>query len=430
MRRAIQLSILVASIAGGSLQATEIQWQSSIDQAQQIAAQSSRLVLVHFWSATCEPCRKLDQNVYDHPGIGPQIEASYVPVKVNAEEQPELRRRYQVQFVPTDVILAPDGKIVAHRACPQDRFEYLAGLVHVASADVANRSSGPQGVVNNPPVSNPLVSNPLVNNPLVSNPLVNNPPGGLAGANKLRAGQLTLAEQQAGPAAGARVADAAAGLGDRYKDLVAPPGQPPVQQPPVRQPLAQQPPVQQPIQPPMDGGRHNEPPVNSDPATNPNPQVPSSEGDSRRISADLPVWPRQPAGTQIGQPAEPPATPPLGLDGTCPVELVDNERWVPGDRRWGAIHRGKLYLFAKPDHQKRFLANPDFYSPALAGNDPVLAIDQKEFVPGNRKHGLFYEKRVFLFSSEETLARFYENPSRYLAAAQPPQVPDRGLGAR
>ncbi|MDH3718495.1 MAG: hypothetical protein OES79_10290, partial [Planctomycetota bacterium] len=60
-----------------------------------------------------------------------------------------------------------------------------------------------------------------------------------------------------------------------------------------------------------------------------------------------------------------------------------------------------------------FLSNPDYYSPAISGNDPVLAVDQRQFVAGKRKHGLFYDKRVFLFASEETLARFYQDPLRY-----------------
>jgi hypothetical protein len=34
-------------------------------------------------------------------------------------------------------------------------------------------------------------------------------------------------------------------------------------------------------------------------------------------------------------------------------------------------------------------------------------------VAGKRRHGLFYDKRVFLFASEETLARFYQDPLRY-----------------
>ena len=111
----------------------------------------------------------------------------------------------------------------------------------------------------------------------------------------------------------------------------------------------------------------------------------------------------------------PPGSPPLGLDGCCPVTLVEQKRWARGDTQWGAVHRGRTYLFASSEAQHRFLANPDAYSPVIEGNDPVLALDNRQLVPGSRALGVFYEKRVYLFSSEETLRRFEQNPKRYAA---------------
>ena len=95
------------------------------------------------------------------------------------------------------------------------------------------------------------------------------------------------------------------------------------------------------------------------------------------------------------------------------MRLVLAEKWVRGDRRYGAIHRGKTYLFSGPQEQQQFLAEPDRFSPALSGNDPVQAIDQGAFVPGQRAHGLFFDKRVYLFSSESSIAAFYRDPGRY-----------------
>ena len=69
------------------------------------------------------------------------------------------------------------------------------------------------------------------------------------------------------------------------------------------------------------------------------------------------------------------------------MELIENERWVRGDPRWGAIHRGRLYLFGGEAQKQRFMGNPDYYSPVLSGNDPVLALDQQQIVPGRRQHG-------------------------------------------
>jgi len=86
---------------------------------------------------------------------------------------------------------------------------------------------------------------------------------------------------------------------------------------------------------------------------------------------------------------------------------------VRGDRRWGAIHQGKTYLFAGPEEQQRFLQSPDLYAPVLAGNDPVLMVDLGQVMPGQRRYGAWYGDRVYLFSSEATLHKFSAEAHRY-----------------
>jgi len=128
--------------------------------------------------------------------------------------------------------------------------------------------------------------------------------------------------------------------------------------------------------------------------------------------------PMQPAAPPSYQPQSPPATiaqgnPPLALDGCCCVSLWEKQAWVPGNVAWGAIHRGRTYLFAGPDEQRKFLADPDHYAPVASGNDVVLAAEQGRAVPGRRQHGVFYGNRIFLFVSEESLGKFSVNPAAY-----------------
>lgn len=104
---------------------------------------------------------------------------------------------------------------------------------------------------------------------------------------------------------------------------------------------------------------------------------------------------------------------PLGLEGYCPVALVDRGTWTEGRAQWGARHRGRTYLFAGPDEQRAFLANPDRYAPALSGDDPVLAFDRGSSTPGQRRYGVTYQARIYLFASPETLAAFSADPARY-----------------
>jgi protein disulfide-isomerase len=106
------------------------------------------------------------------------------------------------------------------------------------------------------------------------------------------------------------------------------------------------------------------------------------------------------------------------LEGYCPVTLVEQERWQKGDARFGAIHRSRTYLFTSAAEQQKFLANPDAYSPVLSGFDPVRYLERSELVEGKRKHGLFYDKRIYLFADEDSLQRFWKSHPTYVQAVQ------------
>ena len=106
---------------------------------------------------------------------------------------------------------------------------------------------------------------------------------------------------------------------------------------------------------------------------------------------------------------------PVGLEGYCPVMLAERGIWAEGRAQWGARHRGRTYLFAGEQQLKAFLADPDRYAPALSGDDPVLAFDAGKSTPGQRRYGVTYQSRMYLFSSPATRDAFAANPQRYTA---------------
>jgi YHS domain-containing protein/thiol-disulfide isomerase/thioredoxin len=114
----------------------------------------------------------------------------------------------------------------------------------------------------------------------------------------------------------------------------------------------------------------------------------------------------------------PSGSPPIGFDGYCPVSMRNNWKWVPGDPRWGVVHRGRTYWFASQNEQQQFWADPDRFSPALSGMDPVMAIDHQQQVPGKREHSIDYDNLFYMFSSEATLAQFTANPERYAVSVR------------
>jgi YHS domain-containing protein len=133
-----------------------------------------------------------------------------------------------------------------------------------------------------------------------------------------------------------------------------------------------------------------------------------SPSPSASITGVAPAAPIQPQNIA-------PAVSQFGLDGYCPITLAEQKRWQVGDRRFGAMHRGKTYLFAGPIEQQKFLASPDRYAPAISGEDVVAAVDQGQSVQGKREFGVEYQGRTYLFASPASRQIFCQNTQRYVA---------------
>jgi protein disulfide-isomerase len=185
-----------------------------------------------------------------------------------------------------------------------------------------------------------------------------------------------------------------------------------------------------PAAPPSSGARPEPvPAVNVASTTVSNPpavSAPAAAAASATVSgqppAPAPAVAMAPAPIAARAPETPkPATvspkPMLALDGYCPVQLVENDRWQKGNKAWGMIHRGRLYLFAGPEEQRRFQADPDRYAPVSSGNDVVLALELGRTVPGFREHCAKFDGHVYLFASEATLKKFESNPPFYAERA-------------
>ncbi len=145
--------------------------------------------------------------------------------------------------------------------------------------------------------------------------------------------------------------------------------------------------------------------------TNSRDQLPTHRGESH--GADRHSW--QPLTDPPGQPGNDSSEAEfkLALEGFCPVTLTVRETWEQGDPRWGAYHRGRTYLFVSPDLKQQFMADPDRYSPVLAGYDPTRFIDHGVAIEGQRKHGMWFRGQMYLFAEEASLERFQRSPDYY-----------------
>jgi len=450
------LLVAILSATTAICQAEErVRWRNTLDAAKIEASQQNKLVLLHFWSSTCGPCRQLKENVFSQPHVAEAIEANYVPVKVNADNSSALASAYQVDRVPTDVVLSGQGNVVASLSCPTNPEAYQAQLTNLSNhyrqntsgsnashqvpvqsaysglqvghyANQNNQSSAPpaqqqmpqqvqsqqsygQSVTNNPymtqssgsPVQTAQQPGRTTNqNGALQSPTM--PPNAMP--NSYRQRQTTYNPPSA--------------TNGHQQHLQSPQNS--------QQQIAHQQVNQQPVQ------GHNEPKHPSvshqapqqylqsqHPKVN-QPQPPSSPNIQQPVPGGQLAKGTQPqqSSRAVTQDQLPAGTPPLGFEAYCPVQLKISHRWVPGDLQHGAIHRGRTYLFAGESEKQQFLANPDAYSPVFSGIDPVLLLDENQTVQGSRRYGFQYRGAFYLFASQDSMNKFREQPDRYASGVR------------
>jgi protein disulfide-isomerase len=427
-------------------QASGVQWQQDLEAAKKLARESNRMVLVHFWTPSCAPCLTLDQTVFNQTSVAAALEQRFVPVKLNANENPATAQGFGITRVPTDVILTPDGHVVGKLISPPTPAGYVAEVTEVAAAYAATPGQTFANAAAKAPLPSQLnaayanlqvpataraaleqpslmpaaeaTESPFgqgvsaTNTASATNSAVNNPflasggtgvsasAGAVATTNTTAtAANAPITNRYALPAStgidATPPASSAAGIG-----LAAPTNGATPQA--VANPYFGSPSAVQPATP-------------SAAAPALSPAISPATGSQFSASAPAQVTSNAvaPMGGAAISPQLPAGSPPLGFDGYCPVSMRNNWKWVAGDPRWGVIHRGRTYWFAGETEQKQFWTDPDRYSPALSGMDPVMAIDHKQQVPGKREHSIDYDNLFYMFSSEATLAQFTANPERY-----------------
>ena len=396
-----------------------VAWRSNLDAAKVEAAESGKLLLLHFWSPTCGPCRNLDQAVFPMPQVAQAVERGFVPVKINTAISPAMAQAFRIDRVPTDIILTSQGNVVANLSCPPTPDAYAAQLSNLSNhygisatnlASYQANAGVPQQVNSAYAQLGAQVSRPAANAPL------NQYPGAVA-ANTQPAAPTTPSNPTASPATAPAVPSNT--MPQSY-----------------RNPYAQGYPQNVATTAPNSATK-SQPGVTPPPVQANTPDASPAAGVYANAYADhtqeqttsapvehaAPALANQPAGRPVQPVASasqklPAGSPPLGFDGNCPVTLKSARKWVRGDAQFGAIHRGRTYLFVGEKERQQFLADPDAYSPVFSGMDPVLKLDQQRTVEGSRKYGFEYRGAFYLFSSQETMQKFAADPDQYAASVR------------
>lgn len=520
MRGTWSVVIAMTALTAAPAVAQEIAWQTNFSQARQLAAEQRRLILLHFYTDNCAPCRVVDTQVFPDRNVVDAIEKNYIPVKLHERDNPELVRRYGVNRFPGDAIVTHTGLPVHRGITPSNAREYtlllnnialqsgvgaartaqatatsllpsreqiiqtqqaaaqdanaLAGQAQQTAANAAAQWSQATGQVANQAVgtanqvadhawqtanqtanqayqsANQVATQATEQAAVTVNQTVtgvadqaNAQVNGLAArANSwvggAAAGVNDLANAYATQPAAQNPAPAPMAVNNRYLDQGASYEQPQTQSPAQPQPGAvgytppggtYGQPAPQPTAPPTPTVQTPAQPSQYAPQIPPvgNPPVQNAG------YATSPTYSPQPAGAiPPGGPQMVPvsAAPAQGMDGYCPVTLVEKRLWRKGDVRFGAVHRGRTYLFGTEEAQQKFLADPDRFAPVLSGLDAVQYGSNGRAIEGKRDFGVVYRNQVYLFENAASRDAFEKAPDRFVGIAQQAMLKSEQTGTQ
>jgi uncharacterized protein YyaL (SSP411 family) len=127
------VTLMLAGLAlAGSLQAAGVPWEPWSDQVFARARAEKRLVLLDVGAEWCHWCHVMDDTTYREPGVLRLLRERYVPVRVDADAQPDLANRYEDYGWPATVVFDAEGlELVKFRGyiAPERMRSMLEGVL-------------------------------------------------------------------------------------------------------------------------------------------------------------------------------------------------------------------------------------------------------------------------------------------------------------
>jgi thiol-disulfide isomerase/thioredoxin/YHS domain-containing protein len=460
--------------------AQSISWQSDLEVAKTLAGQQNKLVLLHFSADWCHPCKSLESFVYTNSQVQRSMNSNVVPVKIDVDEFPNLAKEYGVANVPFDVAITPAGRVVYKRSSPRNASSYNDMINGFAKTIRALKNGNTALNQQLDELKDVLYSdNQIVEHPAFTpaTTAITGPQPSFHSQELQRRGEQNRIAKIVNPYAVAETGKTAEApiptaepkqinndfvLPHRLasqENMVTRPTTNPADLLKQHQPLvaaASNPGASADATLVVTDWSHRASASNSLMSSSGNPDSIGSASrsnqfvsnpfskkkmpikiDTQAVNTDDRDQPGanqfEPAGAekeaaQVGfaQSAEKSPSHDFdqgthsrpGLHGKCPVTLLKEGRWVDGDARFGCVHRQRTYLFSNESNLQEFQADPDAFSPLLAGFDPVIYERTGKLVDGDVEHGVFMGKapnhRVVLFASPETRTEFQAQPQNYI----------------
>jgi protein disulfide-isomerase len=119
--------VAVVGVSKWRTKAELVPWQKDFAAAQAQARTANKPVLLYFTAEWCGPCQEMRRSVWSDATVAAAA-SSYIPVRIDVDEQPDLARRYRVETIPAFFILDPAGSPLKSIDHAMEAEETLAWL--------------------------------------------------------------------------------------------------------------------------------------------------------------------------------------------------------------------------------------------------------------------------------------------------------------
>lgn len=99
----------------------------SFEEVQEEAKIQNRPIFVDFHAAWCAPCKKVDKEVFNNSEVATFMNENFVNYKVNIEKGngPLVALIYEIEVLPSVVIVQPDGEIILKKSAYMGSDSFL-----------------------------------------------------------------------------------------------------------------------------------------------------------------------------------------------------------------------------------------------------------------------------------------------------------------
>lgn len=140
-RLLVALSVLCLSST--MAHAAPIVWYKDFNAASRLAAQTHKPMLVMVGAHWCGYCRQMQQQTLQDQSVAQRVTSDFVPVMIDADEQPELTQRLNASELPTVLVMSSDARVLQRMTGFQSAGQLNGQLAAYHPAQAVVRSTLP-----------------------------------------------------------------------------------------------------------------------------------------------------------------------------------------------------------------------------------------------------------------------------------------------